>query len=145
MAEKMTTGGGWKDVGNAWRHAAKRCQGFALKLWVAFHNDQRLSWIGHYIVCAAGSNVMATVFELLGWSGELGFVVGAVQGCIYFVGIREPGDEAKWRAKRMWDVLDDDTNIKGKSRRGITRRFDKVADCLGPAFNLATALQQWAW
>ena len=142
---KMTTGGGFRDTLAAWRRGAKRVRAGVRRLWVAFHNDQRLSWIGHWIVSALGSCVMAFVFDVLGWSTELGYVVGAAQACAYFVGVREPGDENKWRAKGKWDTPDADTNIGGVERKGVTPRYDKIGDLTGPVFNLATALLMWAW
>lgn len=132
----MTTGGGPRDILAGLRHGVRR-------LWVGFHDDQRLSWLGHYLICESGSCGLAFVVAVFLPERMLWFAVikwCLATGLLAFFLLRETGDEHYHRdVKKDWDKLDADRNLRGAPRRGVTPRFDKDADLTGPAFCWGTS------
>ena len=135
----MAEGGGIKNIWNGLAHGVKR-------LWVGAHRDQRLSWIGHWFVCAAASSVFALAGLIdTGLTAQLGYLIGAFCALVFFL-LRETGDEDYHRnVAKDWDTLDADQNLAGAERRMVTPRGDKIGDLTGPMFNFGTAALMWLW
>ena len=136
---------GWRQLHEGGWFSRKGCR----YLWVAFHNDQRLSWVGHFLICWGSSWFLGLLVEWvvryfggagLGfeWFVRINAGVASLDLLIFF--LREIGDERKWRKLGMWDVLDVDTSVQGKTRLGVSRRYDKIGDLLGPFFNWCCAM-----
>ncbi len=137
---EVTHGGGIKNiVHGTWYGARRLCTRF----WAWGHNDQRASWLMHWLICVAVSTVAAFVVWLEEpGKAQLGYAAMASLMFLVFL-FRETGDEDYWRKKGMWDVLDKDRNWRGKLRLGVSRRFDKAGDLTGPFFNCGTAWMVW--
>lgn len=114
-------------------------------LWRGAHDDQRLSWFGHFLICGCGSFLPAmgaAVFGAGGFhTGAVWFIFASVLLVVFF--LREIGDERHWRDLGLWDAVDVDTSIQGRERRGVTRRYDKVGDLTGPFFNWTCSWFGW--
>lgn len=133
--EKVTHGGGLKNV----EHGVE--QGFekkARKLWAWGHDDQRASWLMHFLICLTPTAVLGRLFQ------HVPYVALGVASFMWIVFMcREAGDEDKWRAEGKWDTIDRDTSWLGKLRLGVTRRFDKIGDLTGPTFNMVVWWVAW--
>ena len=170
----MATGGGWKDFVRGAKHTFARLPRVLSStvkgvrelhaggwlswkgvkyLWTAAHNDQRLSWFGHYLVSIGGFSTglgAVSFIVALAWSGgdwsvgvdgfRFGWRHGSTVSFAFFM-IREMIDEAKWRKLLMWDKVDKDVSVQGKKREGVTRRYDKIGDLTGPTFHFVST---WA-
>lgn len=155
----MTTGGGLRDILAGAAHAVARLprviravpRGWRIvheerwiswrglkRLYTAAHDDQRLSWEGHYLICAGASALTGLVWQLARGGFAPGYFVAASILLVVFL-VREMGDEAKWRRLGLWDALDKDTSLQGAAREGVTRRYDKIGDLSGPIDNWGTA------
>lgn len=137
--ELMAEGGSFRDGWRGLVHGVKR-------MWKAFHDDQRLSWIGHYLICATATYTLGPLIRLAplvvghaAW-GSRPHVVVALLAFVYFLW-RETADE-RWHrdVAKDWDKLDDDRNLQGRVRRMVTPRADKIGDLTGPMFNASTTM-----
>ena len=138
--QEVTHGGGGGNIKSGVVYGFKR---FFLKIWAWGHNDQRASWLMHGLICIAASLAFAFLVTAIDAFGRTSLFWYSIMASVMFVVFlfRETGDEDYWRRKGMWDVLDKDTNWRGKIRLGVSRRFDKIGDLLGPLFNFVVA---WA-
>lgn len=142
----MTTGGSTKNMRRALDHSIKR-------LWKAFHDDQRLSWIGHGLICLAGGGAIGLATAALAAALEMTFVPAApllanaiadTVGLGFFM-FREAADEDYHRnVLKDWDKLDKDRNIRGTVRMLVTPRGDKIGDLMGPIFVCASGWTTYA-
>ena len=136
-------GGGFKNIVRGVTHGVKR-------LWYGAHQDQRLSWIGHYIVCVVISllgvglvAVLTAIFKTGSPSLILIYAMFATALFGYFM-LREAGDEDYHRnVAKDWRKLDNDTKLSGKKAKGVTAEYDKIGDLTGPGFNCLTAWILW--
>ena len=124
-------------------------EALARHIWRAGHDDQRLSWFSHWLICLAAT---------LAGGGPAGVFVGGglwtawgvsfVMWLIYMY--REAGDQRYHQDDvHDWDEFDHDTDWQGKPVEGVTPRFDRIGDLTGPTFNcgnwFAAALLQWSF
>ena len=117
-------------------------EAFAKHVWAAGHNDQRLSWFAHWLICLAATAVVGG-----GWSGwTLGahgiwpaWYISFAMWLVYMY--REAGDERYHRDEaKDWDELDKDEDWQGRPEAGASPRYDKIGDLTGPTFNTGTML-----
>ena len=148
VMEEVTHGG---DVKNIEHGVEEGVEKDARKVWAWGHDDQRASWLMHFLICAGGSSVPSIAAVLLGAAPARVVLIYAVAAfgmwCVFMA--REAGDEDYWRKRGKWDAIDRDRSWLGKLRLGVTRRFDKIGDLTGPSFNMLTAwivygLLRWA-
>ena len=139
----MADGGSAKDAWLEVARGARRVLGafprVAKHIWRAGHDDQRLSWFAHYLICAAASAV-AGISALVVGEFAFGHTPAAFAAWLFYMW-REAGDERYHRDEEEdWDEEDKDEDWQGKPVEGVTPRFDKVGDLTGPTFNLLTSL-----
>lgn len=114
---------------------------FAEHVWEAGHDDQRLSWFAHWLICLGATAVFGG--GAVAWVPTAGlwptFGVSLVMWLIYMY--REAGDQRYHEDEEEdWDEEDKDVDWQGKAVEGVTPRYDKIGDLTGPTFNCGTML-----
>ena len=110
---------------------------FAAHVWEAGHDDQRLSWFAHWLICL-GATVALGAWPS-GVAGNLFPAVGVAFVAWVFYMYREAADQRYHQdIAHDYDKLDHDVDWRGRKVETTTARGDHVGDLTGPSFNLGS-------